>query len=48
MSHFNDKWSLMARATYYGDHYDERGTISDPVSPTAQIDETVYVDLELG
>jgi len=48
MSHFNDKWSLMARATYYGDHYDERGTIIDPVSPTAQIDATVYVDLELG
>ena len=48
MSHFNDKWSLMARATYYGDHYDERGTINDPVSPTAQIDAIVYLDLELG
>ncbi len=47
-THFTDKWDLMARATYYGKHYDERGTINDPVSPTAEINSTVYLDLELG
>lgn len=48
MTNFSDKWDLMARATYYGKHYDERGTINDPVAPSAQIDSTVYIDLELG
>jgi iron complex outermembrane receptor protein len=48
MSHFTDKWDLMARATYYGEHFDERGTISAAVDPSAEIDSTVYIDLELG
>ena len=48
MSHFTDKWSLMARATYYGKHFDERGTITAAVDPSAEIDSTVYIDLELG
>jgi iron complex outermembrane receptor protein len=48
MSHFTDKWDLMARATYYGKHFDERGTITAAVDPSAEIDSTVYVDIELG
>ena len=48
MSHFSERWDLMARATYYGAHYDERGTIGAAVDPSAEIESTVYVDLELG
>ena len=46
MTHINDKLSLMARATYYGEHFDERGTFAD--GTTATIDPSVYVDLELN
>lgn len=38
----------MARATYYGEHYDERGRIGAEVNPSAQVDSTIYIDLELG
>ena len=48
MTHFGEKWDLMARATYYGSHYDERGTIGAATDPSAEIDSTVYIDLELG
>ena len=43
-----DKWNLMARINYYGEHYDERGTIGDPADLSALIDPTIYLDLELG
>ncbi len=42
---FSDQWNLMARATFYGRHYDERGVIG---VDTAPIDATVYLDVELG
>ena len=42
---FNDQWDLKFRLTYYGDHWDERGTIA---VDSAQIDATVYADVELG
>ena len=42
---FNDQWSLLARATYYGAHFDERGIRG---VDTAKIDEVIYFDLELG
>jgi len=48
MTQFTDKLDLMARATYYGKHYDERGTIGAAVQPSAEIGSTVYLDLELG
>ena len=38
----------MLRANYYGEHYDERGTINDPVSPTAEIDGIIYIDMEVS
>lgn len=47
---FMEKWNLMARANYYGSHYDERGTI-DPLigsGTSAKIGAVVYLDLELG
>ena len=47
-THFTDRFDLMGRLTYYGEHYDERGTIGAAVEPSAQISSTVYLDLELG
>ena len=47
-THINDAWNFMLRATYYGEHFDERGTIGAAVDPSAKIDSTVYLDLELG
>ncbi len=49
LTHFGDKWSFMARANYYGSHYDERGTI-DPLigsGNTAEIGSIIYIDAEL-
>jgi iron complex outermembrane receptor protein len=46
MTNIGDKWSLMARATYYGEHFDERGTFA--AGTTATIDSSVYIDLELN
>jgi len=45
---FGDKWNFLARANYYGTHYDERGRINDPVAPSAKIGQTIYFDAELG
>lgn len=45
---FNDQWNLLLRANYYGEHYDERGTIGAATDPSAEIGSTIYVDLELG
>ncbi len=43
-----DAWNLLFRVNYYGEHFDERGTIGAAVSPSAEIGATSYVDLELG
>jgi iron complex outermembrane receptor protein len=43
-----EKMNILARATYYGEHWDERGTIGAAVDPSAKIDSTIYVDLEFG
>ncbi len=48
LTRFAERWSFMARLNYYGEHYDERGTINDPVAPSAEIDSIIYVDVELG
>lgn len=45
---FSEKWNLLARANYYGSHYDERGTIGAATSPSAKIGSTIYFDTELG
>ena len=56
-THFNDRLNLLARINYYGEHFDERGTIAgspDAADPTfntgksLEIGTTIYVDLELG
>lgn len=47
-TYFADNWNFLIRANYYGEHYDERGTIDDPDSPSAKISELMLVDLELG
>jgi iron complex outermembrane receptor protein len=45
---FAEKWNLMVRANYYGDHFDERGTIGAATDPSAEIDPILYIDVELG
>ena len=45
---FDGPYELMLRANFYGEHYDERGTISEPDNPTTEIDSIVYFDLEFN
>ena len=46
---FGDRWNLMLRLNYYGDHYDERGRIGgvDGGAPTKKLGSTIFVDFEL-
>ena len=40
---FNENWNLVARATYYGSHFDERGTINGPLgNRSSEIDPISY------
>ena len=48
MTNISDDLSLMARLNFYGEHYDERGTIGADTDPSALIDRIFYLDLELG
>ena len=48
MTNINDKLSLMARLNFYGEHYDERGTIGADTDPSAESDSIIYMDIELG
>lgn len=41
---FSDDLSLMIRANFYGKHFDERGTINDATSPSAEIGSTIFID----
>lgn len=45
-----DRWNLMLRVNYYGDHYDERGRIGsvDGGAPTKKLGSTTFVDFELA
>ena len=43
-----EKFNFLARANYYGEHYDERGRIGDPNDLSAQISSTIYLDIEAG
>ena len=46
---FAQDWWFMFRANYYGNHYDEQGTIDgDFGERSAKIDSIIFVDLELG
>ncbi len=45
---FAEKWNFLARANYFGSHWDERGRIGAAVDPSAKIGSSIYVDLELG
>ena len=46
---FGERWNLMLRLNYYGDHYDERGRIGgvDGGAPTKKLGSTIFVDFEL-
>ncbi len=43
-----EDFNIMSRINFYGEHYDERGTIGAATDPSAQIDAIYYVDLEAG
>lgn len=43
-----DDYQVMVRANFYGEHYDERGTINDPTAPTALVDSIIFFDLEFN
>jgi iron complex outermembrane receptor protein len=43
-----EAFNVLARANYYGDHFDERGRIGAAVDPSAKISSTVYLDMEAG
>ncbi|GGZ99600.1 hypothetical protein GCM10008090_05280 [Arenicella chitinivorans] len=45
----SDDVNLLLRATYYGSHFDERGTIDgEPGNRSARIQPITYIDAELG
>lgn len=44
----NDRFNILGRLNFYGEHFDERGRIGAATDPSAQIDSTFYVDLEAG
>ena len=48
LTRFADNWSVLLRANFYGEHYDERGRINDPDDLSAQIDPIIYIDLEVA
>jgi iron complex outermembrane receptor protein len=43
-----ESFNVLARANYYGDHYDENGRIGAAVNPSAKVGSIVYMDLEAG
>ena len=45
---FADDWGFLARANYYGKHFDERGTIGAAVNPSLEIGAVTYIDIELN
>ena len=46
---FAQNWWFMARANWWGKHFDERGRINgEPGNRSKEIGEVLYIDLELG
>ncbi len=46
---FAQNWWFMFRTNWWGEHYDERGTINgDPGDRSKEIGDLYYIDLELG
>jgi iron complex outermembrane receptor protein len=45
---FSDNYQIMLRANFYGEHYDERGTIGNASSPSALVDSVMFFDMEFN
>ena len=45
---FGGKYQVMMRANFYGEHFDERGTIGADTQPSAQIDGVLFFDMEFN
>ena len=43
-----ERFNIMGRVNFFGEHFDERGRIGDPADLSAKINSTYYVDLEAG
>jgi len=43
-----ERWNVMGRVNFFGEHYDERGRIGVGDGESAKIDAIYYVDLEAG
>ena len=48
MTDFGGKYQVMMRANFYGEHFDERGTIGADTQPSAQIDGVLFFDMEFN
>jgi iron complex outermembrane receptor protein len=45
---FDENYQIMLRANFYGEHYDERGTINDSSSPSALTGSVLFFDMEFN
>ena len=45
---FGENFNLLTRINYFGEHFDERGTIGAATDPSAKIDGIYYLDVEAG
>jgi iron complex outermembrane receptor protein len=43
-----ERFNIMGRVNFFGEHFDERGRIGAATDPSAKINSTYYVDLEAG
>lgn len=45
---FSDDLSLMVRANYFGSSIDGRGSHDHPTTPSAKVDDIIYIDMEVN
>jgi iron complex outermembrane receptor protein len=45
---FGEKYQVMIRANFYGEHFDERGTIGAETQPSAEIGAVLFFDMEFN
>jgi iron complex outermembrane receptor protein len=48
LTDFGEKYQFMLRANFYGEHYDERGTIGAETQPSALVGGVVFFDMEVN
>ena len=48
LTDIGEKYQVMIRANFYGEHFDERGTIGAETQPSALIDSVLFFDMEFN